>query len=170
MNNTKELYNKILGITKPWKVKKVDLNVDQNEIIVYLNYESEKGFCPECQKECEVYDKRTSRKWWQLDTCQLKTYIVASIPRVNCKEHKKKSVNIPWAQPNSHFTSSFEVFAIQILQATFNQTKASQILRISFSQINTLMKNAVKRGLTRRKKEDFIYIGIDEIINKYFKK
>jgi len=56
------------------------------------------------------------------------------------------------------------------LQATFNQTKASQILRISFSQINTLMKNAVKRGLTRRKKEDFIYIGIDEIINKYFKK
>ena len=82
MNNTKELYNKILGITKPWKVKKVDLNVDQNEIIVYLNYESKKEFCPECQKECEVYDKRTSRKRRHLDTCQLKTYIVASIPRV----------------------------------------------------------------------------------------
>ena len=90
------------------------------------------------------------------------TYIIASLPRINCAEHKIKSINIPWAQSNSHFTSSFEVFAIQLLQATFNQTKSSQILRISFSQINTLMKNAVKRGLSRRVKEDLTYIGIDE--------
>lgn len=88
--------------------------------------------------------------------------IVASIPRINCKKHNIKSINIPWAQPKNHFTSSFESFAIELLHATFNQAKTSQILRVSFSQINTIMKNAVKRGLLRREKEDLEYIGIDE--------
>ena len=162
MKNTKELYYEILGLAEPWEVGEVDLNLDQNKITIYLNYKSVKGFCPECGKECEIYDKRVIRNWRHLDTCQLKTYIVASIPRIKCEEHNVKSIHIPWSQPNSHFTSSFETFAITLLQATFNQTKASQILRISFSQINTIMKNAVQRGLSRREKENLEYIGIDE--------
>jgi transposase len=162
MKESKELYYEILGLQEPWEVDKIDLELDQDKITIHLTYKSHKGFCPECGKENEIYDKRVIRKWRHLDTCQLKTYIVASIPRINCKEHMIKSIQIPWAQPNSHFTFSFERFAIEFLQATFNQTKTSQILRISFSQINTIMKNAVKRGLSRREKEDLEYIGIDE--------
>ena len=162
MENTKELYYEILGLKDPWEVQKVDLNLVQNEITIFLNYKSRKGFCPECGKECNLYDKRITRKWRHLDTCQLKSYIVASIPRIKCKEHTIKSINIPWSQSNSHFTTFFELFAIELLQATFNQTKAAEILRISFSQINTIMKNAVKRGLHRREKENLEYIGIDE--------
>ena len=162
MENTKELFNEILGLNAPWKVEELDLKLKCDEIIIYLTYNSSKGFCPECGNECEIYDKRVSRKWRHLDLCQLKTYIAASIPRIKCKEHKVKSINIPWSQPNNHFTSSFESYAITLLQATFNQTKASEILRISFSQIHSIMKNAVKRGLSRREKDDLEYIGIDE--------
>lgn len=162
MKKSKDLYYEILGLTEPWEIEEVDLQLDQDKITIHLNYNSRKGFCPECGKESEIYDERVIRRWRHLDTCQLKTYIVASIPRINCKTHKIKSIQVPWSQPNSHFTSSFESFAIKLLQATFNQTKTSQILRISFSQINTIMKNAVKRGLLRREKEDLEYIGIDE--------
>ena len=162
MKNNKDLYYEILGLKEPWEVEKVDLNLDQNEITIFLNYKSIKGLCPECEKECNIYDKRIIREWRHLDTCQLKSYIVASIPRIKCKEHKIKSINIPWSQTNSHFTSAFEMFTIDLLQATFNQTRAAQILRISFSQINTIMKNAVKRGIHRREKENLEYIGIDE--------
>jgi len=162
MENTKELYYEILGLKDPWEVQKVDLNLDQNEVTIFLNYKSVKGLCPKCGKECNVYDKRVIRTWRHLDTCQLKSYITASIPRIKCKEHKIKSIDVPWSQSNSHFTSLFESFAINLLQATFNQTKAAEVLRISFSQINTIMRNAVKRGLDRREKEKLEYIGIDE--------
>ncbi len=162
MENTKELYYEILGLKDPWEVEEVDLCLEQNEVTIYLNYKSKTGLCPKCGKECDLYDNRIIRKWRHLDTCQLKSYLVASIPRVKCKEHKIKSIDIPWSRPNSHFTSYFELFAINLLQATFNQTKASEILRISFSQINTIMQNAVKRGLARREKEELEYIGIDE--------
>jgi len=87
MENTKELYFKILGLQDPWEVEKVDLNLEQNEVIIFVNYKSKKGLCPKCSKECDLYDKRIIRKWRHLDTCQLKSYIVACIPRVKCKEH-----------------------------------------------------------------------------------
>ena len=86
MKNTKDLYYEILGLKEPWEVEKVDLNLDQNEITIFLNYKSIKGLCPECEKECNIYDKRIIREWRHLDTCQLKSYIVASIPRIKCKD------------------------------------------------------------------------------------
>jgi len=42
-----------------------------------------------------------------------------------------KSINVSWSQAKNHFTSSFETYAIALLQATFNQTKVTEILRIS---------------------------------------
>jgi len=162
MKNAKELYYEILGLTEPWIVERVDLDLDKDEVTIYLKYESNKGECPVCHQESVVYDKRVVRKWRHLDTCQLKTYIVASVPRIMCKEHKVRSIELPWAQSHNHFTYLFETFAIKFLQATYNQTKVSKLLRISFSQIHTIMENAVKRGLLRRRRENLEYIGIDE--------
>ena len=162
MKRIEDLYQSILGLESPWEVEKVSLESDNGEIIIYLNYNSRVGICPECGKECKVYDNRNIRKWRHLDTCQFKTYLVASIPRVICSEHKIKSIIVPWSRSNGHFTMLFESFAIELLQATFNQTKTAELLRISFSQINTIMKSAVNRGLLRREKEKLQYLGIDE--------
>jgi len=37
--------------------------------------------CRQCGKPCPGYDKRV-RRWRHLDTCQLKTVLVADVPRV----------------------------------------------------------------------------------------
>lgn len=162
MKKSNELFNEILGLQKPWEVEKVELLTEENEFIIYLKYCSHKGLCPECGKECNIYDLRAIRKWRHLDICQLKTYIVASLPRIKCSEHKIKTIRIPWAESNNHFTHFFENLAIRFLQASLNQTKVATLLRISFSEINTIMKKAVKRGLNRRSKSKLEYLGVDE--------
>jgi len=162
MKKANELFNEILGLKKPWEVEDVELSLENNEVTIYVKYNSHKGICPECKEECNIYDIRKTRKWRHLDMCQLKTYIVASIPRINCSEHKVKTIEIPWAESNNHFTYSFEIFAIQVLQASLNQTKVARLLRISFSQINTIMKKAVMRGLSSRSKANIEYLGVDE--------
>ncbi len=88
-----------------------------------------------------------------LDTCQLKTYIHCRIPRVKCPEHKTKTLKVPWAQETSRFTSLFESMAILFLEGSKNISKTSLGLRISWSEMNTIMKRAVRRGLARRKNE-----------------
>ena len=140
----------------------MDLSIEQNEVTIYVKYNSNKWICPECQQKCDIYDIRESRKWRHLDTCQLKTYIVASLPRIKCHAHKVKTISVPWAESNQHFSYLFESYAIEFLQATLNQTKVSRLLRISFSQINTIMKRAVNRGLKRRSQAEIEYLGIDE--------
>lgn len=160
--NDVELYKKILGIENPWIVSDVSLNQSIEEITISVEYNSKKGLCPKCSKKCSIYDNGKSRLWRHLDTCQLKTYLSGSVPRINCPVHGVQSISIPWSDSFTHFTYLFQELAIVLLQATQNQTKAASILKISFKQLHLIMKKAVKLGLSRRKKLDIEYIGIDE--------
>lgn len=160
--NDISLYTKILGIEQPWVITNIDLNIGKEEVKIYIKYDDNKAICPECKKEYSFHDKRETRTWRHLDTCQMKTYLIADIPRINCSIHGIRSINVPWSESHSHFTLLFERFVIELLQATQNQTKAAKILRISFDQINLIMQKAVNRGLSRRKSIDIEYLGIDE--------
>ncbi len=156
------LYNEILGLEKPWIVTDVNLDLPNEEVNVQIEYDSKVGLCPVCNKNFSVYDSRKVRSWRHLDTCQMKTYLTGNLPRVKCSEHGVQSISVPWAEPFSHFTILYERFAINLLQATQNQTRAASILRIGFNQIHLIMNKAVSRGLSRRKKMDIKYMGIDE--------
>lgn len=162
MKTLTEFYNELLGIDSHWEVKNVETDLEKFEVTITLSYISKTGLCPECQQECFIYDYRELRKWRHLDTCQMKTYIVANIPRIKCKDHKVITIDVPWANSSSHFTKLFERYSIDLLSATINQKKVSDILRISFSQIHTIMEKAVARGLSRRESKELEYIGIDE--------
>jgi len=156
------LFTEILGLEKPWIISNIYLNPTNEEIIIYLKYESKTGICPTCKKEYSLYDNCNNRSWRHLDTCQLKTFLNGNVPRVNCKEHGVQSISTPWAEPHRRLTTLFEQFAIKLLQATQNQTKAADILRISFHQIHLIMEKAVELGLVRRGKMDIEHLGIDE--------
>jgi transposase len=159
----KELYRQILGVVQPWEIIKIDLDMSKQEVNIYLEYPlPSEGVCPKCGKICPVYDKREERIWRHLDTCQLKTFIHCQTPRITCSEHKTITMDIPWSSNMSRFTNQFERFAIDLLKATKNRQKAADLLRISWDEIDGIMKRSVKRGMKRRKDDDVPYVGIDE--------
>ena len=160
--NDKTLYTEILGLERPWIVTDVDLNLVNESVQILIKYDSKTGLCPICQQDCSIYDSTNNRTWRHLDTCQMKTYLTGTLPRITCPEHGVQSIAVSWAEPYSHFTMLYERFAINLLQATQNQTKAAAILRIGFNQIHLIMNKAVARGLSRRKEMDIKYMGIDE--------
>jgi transposase len=158
----KNLYKQILGLSLPWEVTNVDLNIEDEEVDIEISYNSDKGSCPECGAQCSIYDHRDKRRWRHLDTCQMKTYLVCKVPRIKCKEHGIKTIKVPWAESKSRTTLLFERFTIDLLLASKNQTKAAGILRISFDTLHKIMAKAVERGLSRRDDEEIKHIGIDE--------
>lgn len=160
-----ELYRQILGISSPWKVARVDLNIENMSVYVYAVADSivTEWDCPECSRVCRIYDHRAERTWRHLDSCQFKTFLVASLPRVSCPDHGVRTVIVPWSEPNSRFTSMFERFAIDVLRATKVQVQAGKILRLSSGQIHDLMSRAVVRGLERRDKDELLrHLSVDE--------
>jgi len=110
--------------------------------------------CPVCGKPAPRYDRRELRTWRHLDTMQFKTYLIASLPRVECKEHGIQTVKVSWCEPGSDSLFCLKRFAITVLLAARVQAKAASLLRLSPSQIHDLMERSVSRGPSRRDRDE----------------
>jgi len=166
MTNAQTLSNffeQMLNLTKPWSV--LDIQLDTENLRLTIKVSTEKGAklpCPHCGRPCSKEDHREKRSWRHLDTMQFETTIVCRVPRINCPDHGIISVNVPWAGAYSRFTELFEQFAIEVIQTAKNIKAAAGLLRLSWDQVHEIQKRAVERGLSRRKEEKIIHVGIDE--------
>ena len=155
-----DLYKAILGLTPPWTVGHVDLDVNGQQVTITVDAGAGPFPCPECQASVPGYDKKR-RRWRHLDTCQFTTWIVAEVPRVECPTHGVKQIRVPWAEPGSQFTALFERFAIDVLRQCAVQGGAN-LLRISWDEAWGIEKRAVRRGLARRGADVVAHLGVDE--------
>jgi transposase len=157
----RELYARILGLSAPWAVKDVELDLAAGEVRVVVDVPADASLpCPTCGRVCGRYDHR-ERRWRHLDTCQLKTLIVADLPRVSCSEHGVVQVKVPWAEPGSGFTALFEALAIDWLKEASIKAVAEH-LRMGWAEVDGVQSRAVARGLERRKRVATTRLGVDE--------
>jgi len=147
----RELYEKILGIEKPWKVVGVDLDVDEGEVRVHVAYLESKLPCPMCGRPCGRYDARP-RRWRHLDTCQYPTILVAEVPRVECQTDGVLQVRVPWAVAGSRFTALFEALIIDWLKEA-SISAVARLFRLSWEEVDGIQQRAVRRGLVRRRRQ-----------------
>lgn len=156
----KELYSRILGIEKPWHVRDVELELEEGRVTVVLEYDKEVLRCPECGERSPGYDHK-ERSWRHLDTCQYKTILTARLPRVKCPKHGVHQVRIPWSERGSRFTALFEGLVIDWLHEA-SKSAVAQRLGLSWSEVDTIMEQAVRRGMKRRKAVTARRLGVDE--------
>lgn len=156
-----QLYAQILGITSPWKVTDVELDLPHDEVRVHVEHAGEALSCPDCGETCPGYDKR-QRRWRHLDTCQYRTILIADVPRVNCVEHGVKQVALPWAEPGGRFTAMFEALVIDWLREA-SIAAVSRRLNLSWDEVDTILQRAVDRGLARRELAPPAHVAVDEV-------
>src|ERR1700743_2655551 len=105
-----DLYLQILGLTTPWSVSDVVLDMVAQTVHVYVVHDPSAGRlrCSTCGRDCPGYDTQEERTWRHLDTCQLKTFLVCSLPRIKCPDHGVRPAEASWTAPSSRFTLLFE--------------------------------------------------------------
>jgi transposase len=162
MNDT-QLYQQLLGLNEDWEVDNVKIDFSSLKVDVFIVKSNKtKCKCPDCGKECNIYDTREERNWRHLDTMQFKTILHCNIPRIKCKDHGVKTVDLSWADKYSRFTNLFEKWAINVLLACQNQTKAQALLDLTWDEIHSIQVRAVNRGLQRRGDPETSLLGVDE--------
>src|SRR5438477_1882737 len=157
----RDLYARILNLPAPWSVRDVELDLKAEEVRVLVDLAPDATLvCPECAAASSRYDSR-ERRWRHLDTCQLRTVLVASVPRVSCGEHGVHQIRVPWAEPGSGFTALFEALASDWLKGA-SLTAVARRLRMSWDEADGIQSRAVARGLARRVQQLPNRIGVDE--------
>ena len=158
-----QLYQRILGLTEPWFVSRVELNTAQSRVDIWVEHRPKTRFCcPVCDKEVVLYDHTEERVWRHLDTCQLKTFLHARVPRAGCPEHGIHKVKVPWAQTRSRFTLLMERLVIDVIRQCQTITGACELMRISWDEAFGVMQRAVMRGQERKETAVVRHIGVDE--------
>ena len=157
-----EFYEALLGVSDPWRVRRVELDSAAGRVDVWIEDRSGVEWaCPECQEKGSVYDHSEERVWRHLNTCQFGTYIHARLPRVKCPEHGVRQVSAPWAESGSRFSLLFENWVIDILKEC-DVTGTNHLSGTSWCEAWNIMERAVARGLSRKRCLVPDYLGIDE--------
>ncbi len=158
-----ELYRKILGIEEPWKVVGVEADLQAGEVRVHVALLADRPQCSGCGRECSRHDTRT-RRWRHLDTCQLRTVLLAEIPRTKCEACGILQVRAPWGEPHSRFTALFEALVIDwALEASISAV--AKVMGLSWDEVDGIVSRAVERGRHRWKTQRGslpVHLGVDE--------
>lgn len=158
-----ELYQLVLGLKEPWKVKEVKLELKEQRVEVRVEHASGCTWkCPQCERQLACYDHAPERTWRHLDTCQFQTHLIARIPRVQCPEHGVAQVAVPWAEPLARFTLLMERFVIELLKQCQTVKAACSLANISWDQAWHVLERAVARGQARKQTLPTARIGVDE--------
>jgi transposase len=155
-------YSQILGITSPWKIVNVELDMKAKRVVIRVEVDRKiKWGHPETKLAASLH-KWTERTWRHLDTCQFETLITANVPSVKHQDGSIEEVAVPWAERYQRITKMLAQAVILWLQACGNVSKVAEIMGLDWGTVNTIMKAAVERGLLRREKEVIEYVGMDE--------
>jgi transposase len=158
-----DFYERVLGLEAPWRVDRVDLDVDHKRVDIHLTHDRGLTWaCPYCGEGLSSHDHVPERTWRHLDTCQFQTLLHARLPRVKCPEHGVVQVAASWAAPRSRFTLMFERWIIDVIQQCSTVSGACKLLGIGWDQAFGVMKRAVDRGRSRKGDKPVPHIGVDE--------
>ncbi len=150
----KELYQQILGLTSPWTVSEVKLDMPSQEIRVRVEHPRGTMFCcPECKKQLSCYDHGEERQWRHLTHASSKPSSLVAFPESSARAWREVG-RCPLgrtAQSIHHHVR--ERFAIEVLLMTQTVKGAMTILRLLWDATWTSLSglsNVVKAERNRR--------------------
>lgn len=158
----KTLYKKLLGIKLPWYVREVIMDEAAVRIDIYIAHEKDiRVRCPECGEFYGMYDHAPERIYRHLDTCQMKTFIHVSPPRVKCPRHGIKQIDSEVGENGSDMTYAFESRVIETVKECSIEATA-RLYDLSWDKSWNALERAVDRGRERKEHKLPMRIGVDE--------
>jgi len=156
-----ELFQAALNLGNEWFVVKSDFNQAEKRLDIYLDFERGSRFeCPVCHELCGAYDAK-EMVWQHLNFFQYKTYLHAWVPRVSCKDHGVKQIQVPWARERSGFTLLFEAMIMALVDEMPVKAIADMV-GIEDTRLWRIIEYYVNKALEQSDLSQVRRVGVDE--------
>ncbi len=165
MQVVENLFEQALNIQLPWKVKSVDFKETEKVINIHIDFERGSIFkCGKCGTDSKAYDT-TEKKWRHLNFFQYESYIIARVPRTDCKECGVLLVDVPWARRSSDCTYLFDSL-MMILCREMPVNRVSQIMKEDDEKLWRIIHHYTEEARKLEDYSDVKAIGVDETSKK----
>jgi transposase len=118
--------------------------------------------CSRCGRKCPGYDRLKPRRWRHLDFGAFEVQLEATLARVECRRCGVVVEQVGWADPESRFTLHFEELVGWLAQRC-DKTAISQLLRIAWRTVGTIVDRVVARRRERIDWTKVTAIAVDEL-------
>lgn len=144
----KEIFLKALWLEKPWYIKELNFNIEEERLDIYLDFEKWSKF-----KNDEwdlVWVEQTENKTWKhLFFWQYCTYLHCRVPKLKTKDNKVRMIKVPWAREWSWFTLLFEWLVLELIKHmpiskvwNYLQEDDERLMRIATHYVNKSKEKA----------------------------
>ena len=165
----KELFEKALGIHKPWLIDDVKFDIKKRRLDIHINFEIGSKFEYLSEEEnisgvFGVYDT-IEKTWRHLNFFEHECYLNCRVPRVKPEDGKIRQIDVPWAGKSNGFTLLFEALLMQLCC----EMPVNAVSRLTNADDNKLWRMLQRYIEEARKHEDFsnvTKIGLDETSKK----
>lgn len=166
MGMTEELFQRALGLERPWRLERTSFEERERRLELYVDFERGGTFtCPECGRgDCKAYDT-TEKSWRHLDFFQHQAFIHARVPRVECPECGVKAVEVPWARPGSGFTFWFEALVMALVRE-MPVAAAARLVREHDTRLWRIVRHYVAVARAEADFSDVRAVGLDETASR----
>lgn len=156
------LFCQALGLTAPWAVERVALDVERSRIDLYVVWQARNAPCPVCGAGQQKLHDHRQRSWRHLDFFQFEAHVHCQLPRVACSGCGAiTQLNVPWAREGSRFTLLFEALALTLARE-MPVAACARILRCADNALWRQIDAHVTMARTQESYAEVSVIGIDE--------
>jgi len=165
--NSNDIITLGIGLQDPWKLTGQKLSTKKNPHELRLTVKAQRGElypCPACGALCHAHDFK-EMTWRHLNFFQHHCYITAPVPRVRCKEHGVKRIQVPWARKGSKFTLLFEQAAMLLAREMPIRTTA-EMLGITDKRLWRIVTHYVQTAMKKIDLSELKAFSLDETKSK----
>jgi transposase len=162
------VWRRLLGVCDGTVVERVEFDEDTDAVVAHVRPRRlRKRRCGRCGQRAPGYDHGEGRRRWRaLDLGEVRSFLEADAPRVNCAEHGPTVIQVPWARHAAGHTRAFDD-TVAWLAVHTSKTAITVLLRIAWATVGAIVVRVVDEARAAVDPFDGLRrVGIDEISYK----
>jgi transposase len=163
-----KVWRRLLGVDDRTVIERVEFDEEADAVVAHVRPRRlGKRRCGRCGRRSPGYDQGEGRRRWRaLDLGELRSFVEADAPRVNCSEHGPTVIQMPWARHAAGHTRAFDD-TVAWLAVHTSKTAIVEMLRIAWATVGAIVNRVVDEARAAVDPFDGLRrIGIDEISYK----
>lgn len=163
-----KVWRRLLGVCDRTVIERVDFDEEADAVVAQVRpRRATKQRCGRCGQRSPGYDRGEGRRRWRaLDLGEVRSFVEAEAPRVNCPEHGPTVIQVPWARHGAGHTRAFDDTVAWLATHT-SKTAITVLLRIAWATVGAIVARVVDDARAEVDPFDgLVRIGIDEISYK----